>query len=169
MGLDHGTELAMAKFRAACAKLHTALAEAQRAADVVQARIESSTGSVYAPQRLHCIQTVVAEHFGYTRDRMLRRDRHHEIARARMTAMLLCRDLTRYSLEAIARAFGGMDHAAVMNACRQIPSRASVDADFAAELAAVRAKVVAALCSFGPACTVTAPHVVPSESLSSQL
>lgn len=53
--------------------------------------------------------------------------RHRSIARPRMLAMYLSRELTGASFPEIGHRFGGKDHTTVMNACRRIKTLASED------------------------------------------
>lgn len=136
---------ALLQFRVRMTELHRALQAAEAAAFVLEGRLGVAVGEVPAPPRIHRIQEVVADHFGFTRARMLRRDRHQDVARTRMVAMTLCRELTRYSLESIGLAFGGMDHGTVISAAKAIGTRVELYPDFAGEVAVVRGKVTRAL------------------------
>lgn len=115
------------------------------AADVLRVTLEAAAGEVHADPRIAQIQAIVAEHFGCTVERMLRRDRHAEVALARQTAMTLAREFTSFTLERIASDFGGFDHNTVIHAVRAVDSRASTDGEFADSLFLVRAKVKATL------------------------
>jgi chromosomal replication initiator protein len=62
----------------------------------------------------------VAEVFGVTVDRLLGRDRSHDIALPRQVAMYLLRAESNFSLPQIGNALGGRDHTTVMYACDKV-------------------------------------------------
>jgi len=136
---------ALSRYRSAMGTLTRALAEAQQAADVLAARLTAASVGVQASPRVTAIQTVVAEHFGYTRERLLRRERTAGLALARQTAMTLCRGLLNLPLVSVGLQFGGMDHGTVQHACRAVRDRLQTDAEFAAIFAELTHKARAAL------------------------
>jgi hypothetical protein len=69
------------------------------------------------------------------------RSRTRTIVRPRHVACFLCRKLTATSLSEIGRHVGGTDHAAVLHAVRKIERRIGDDADLAAQVAAIKAKL----------------------------
>jgi Bacterial dnaA protein helix-turn-helix/GcrA cell cycle regulator len=69
------------------------------------------------------------------------RRRTLRIVRPRHVACFLCRKLTATSLSEIGRHVGGTDHAAVLHAVRKIERRIGEDADLAAQVAAIRARL----------------------------
>lgn len=69
------------------------------------------------------------------------RSRTRTIVRPRHVACFLCRKLTATSLSEIGRRVGGTDHAAVLHAVRKIERRIGEDADLAAHVAAIKAKL----------------------------
>jgi chromosomal replication initiator protein len=73
------------------------------------------------------IQRIVAEAFNVPTWTMTARDRQEHIARPRMIAMRLARDITGQTLQAIGDAFGGRDHGTVHRACREVRDWVSVD------------------------------------------
>jgi chromosomal replication initiator protein len=62
----------------------------------------------------------VSEVFGVTVDRILGRDRSHDVALPRQIAMYLLREEANYSLPQIGDALGGRDHTTVMYACDKV-------------------------------------------------
>jgi chromosomal replication initiator protein len=66
------------------------------------------------------IQRVVCQYFHIPDDLLRGKSRKKEIASARMVAMYLAKELTRYSLKSIGLHFGGRDHTTVIHAVRQI-------------------------------------------------
>jgi chromosomal replication initiator protein len=73
-----------------------------------------------APPTITAIQTAACSHFGLTREELLSRSRAERIVWPRQAAMYLAKELTEYSLPAIAREFAGRDHTTVMHACRRV-------------------------------------------------
>lgn len=110
-------------------------------------RVAFEASANYASQAgpVACIQHLVAEQCGFTRERILERDRHEAVALARMIAMKLCRDLTGLGLKTIGAEFGDYDHGTVSWACRSITNRMATDSIFAARFGSIRARVVKAL------------------------
>jgi len=80
-------------------------------ADLLPRRTEVEPGEV--------VQTV-ADAFGIPIDRMLSRERTHEIALPRQIAMYLLREESNISLPQIGEALGGRDHTTVMYGCDKI-------------------------------------------------
>ena len=112
-----------------------------QAMEVARAAIGAEGCVVRSASKIEKIQHLVADHFGFTRPRLLTRDRHADLALARQVAMSLCRELTRYDLSRIGRDFGGFDHGTVIHAVKAVRSRSEVDADFAATLTEIRERV----------------------------
>ena len=94
--------------------------------------------------QISVIRGVVAAHFGFTSEQMLKPDRRAKMAWARMVAMFLCRELTACSLEQIGADFK-RDHGCVMNACKVVHLRCTNDdhdgRQCAAEVLTLRAKL----------------------------
>ena len=61
------------------------------------------------------IITIVAEHYGFTKDQLVQSSRKKEIVYPRQIAMYLCRSMTSLSLQAIGTALGKKDHTTVMH------------------------------------------------------
>jgi len=76
------------------------------------------------------IQRIVAEAFGVPAWTMTARDRQEHIARPRMIAMAITRDLTRLSLHDIGKAFGGRDHTTVLHAYNAVCDWATIEKGF---------------------------------------
>jgi chromosomal replication initiator protein len=70
--------------------------------------------------RLDNVLQSVSEVFGITVDRLLGRDRSHDVALPRQIAMYLLREEANYSLPQIGDALGGRDHTTVMYACDKV-------------------------------------------------
>jgi chromosomal replication initiator protein len=87
------------------------------------------------------IQEAVAEKLGVTLDVMLSPSRSAPIVRARQIAMYLTRELTDFSLPAIAATFNRRDHTTVMHAIRKIDRRALEDAALSRSLEELRASL----------------------------
>jgi chromosomal replication initiator protein len=63
---------------------------------------------------------LVAKTFGLTPERLLGRDRSHDVALPRQVAMYLLREEGNISLPQIGAAMGGRDHTTVMYACEKV-------------------------------------------------
>ena len=61
------------------------------------------------------IISIVAEHYGFTREQLISPNRHKEIVYPRQIAMYLCRNMTSLSLQAIGTALGKKDHTTIMH------------------------------------------------------
>ncbi|MGA9531175.1 MAG: chromosomal replication initiator protein DnaA [Anaerolineales bacterium] len=81
---------------------------------------------------------VVAEHFGVDEDRMLSRDRSHDVALPRQVAMFLIRKETESSLPAIGKILGGRDHTTVMYGCEKIGDLIETDDRLRRQVMAIR-------------------------------
>jgi chromosomal replication initiator protein len=73
------------------------------------------------------IQELVACSFGLSRQSLISSSRAATPLRARQLAIYLTRETTDLSLPQIGRAFGGRDHATVLNSLRRTEARAKVD------------------------------------------
>lgn len=87
------------------------------------------------------VQHAVAERFGVPLIEMSSHRRGRAVARPRQVAMYLTRELTKLSLPAIGRRFGGRDHTTVMHACRVVEQLAVQDPNFAAVVADLRQRI----------------------------
>lgn len=75
------------------------------------------------------IQEATCELFGLTREELVSPSRAARIVWPRQLAMYLAREMTDESLPAIGRAFGGRNHATVLNAVRRTGDRIEGDRD----------------------------------------
>jgi chromosomal replication initiator protein len=87
------------------------------------------------------IQEAVAEKLGVTLEALLSPSRSAPIVRARQIAMYLMRELTDFSLPAIAATFNRRDHTTVLHAIRKVDRRALEDAGLARTLEELRASL----------------------------
>lgn len=102
--------------------------------------------------RMEEIQRVVAHRYNLRRIDLLSSRRTANVVRPRQVAMYLAKTLTLRSLPEIGRRFGGRDHTTVLHAVRKIGEMVRNDAQFAAEIAAVRAAVLALPTLVAPLC-----------------
>lgn len=114
-------------------------AELQR--NAIAAAAAKLENDITAP-RLHTIadiQAAVCAHYHVSRIDLISHRRTADIVLPRQVAMYFAKLLTLRSMPEIARHFGGRDHTTVLHGVRKIVNRVAVDADFAAEIAAVKA------------------------------
>lgn len=111
----------------------------------LELRMEVEAGTVHAGPVITAVQSTVAEFYGIPVEAMRSKQRPDHIAHPRQVAMKLCRDNGRFSLGQIGAAFGGRDHGTVIHACQAVKSRCETDAAYAADVAAVSAKVASAV------------------------
>jgi chromosomal replication initiator protein len=90
------------------------------------------------------IQAAVADSFQLSREELISESRAARVTWPRQLAIQLSRDLTGESLQAIGRAFGGRNHATVMHACKRVADRTTQSPEAAADLARIRALLIAA-------------------------
>ncbi|MDD5370663.1 MAG: chromosomal replication initiator protein DnaA [Anaerolineaceae bacterium] len=81
---------------------------------------------------------VVAKTFGLTPERLLGRDRSHDVALPRQVAMYLLREEGNISLPQIGAAIGGRDHTTVMYACEKVADMLVRDDRFRRQLLNIR-------------------------------
>jgi Bacterial dnaA protein helix-turn-helix/GcrA cell cycle regulator len=93
------------------------------------------------PLTIRSIMQAVAAFYRISVLDIASRSRTGNIVRPRHVACFLCRKLTAMSLSEIGRRVGGTDHAAVLHAVRKIERRIGEDADLAAQVAAIRARL----------------------------
>lgn len=87
------------------------------------------------------IMEAVAAHFGIKVADLKGKRRSRSIVHPRQIAMYLARELTDASLPRIGEEFGGRDHTTVMHACEKIRKDQQVDAQLAATLRAITARL----------------------------
>lgn len=75
------------------------------------------------------IQRVVADYYKIKISELLSKRRYRSLVRPRHIAMSLSRELTNHSLPEIGQAFGGRDHATVVNGCRKIKELRDTNVD----------------------------------------
>ncbi len=80
------------------------------------------------------IKKSVAQYFHITIKMLEGKRRNKEIVMPRFIAMYLARKYTKETLQSIGDAFGGRDHAGVINACSKIEERLSEDMAFKNEM-----------------------------------
>jgi chromosomal replication initiator protein len=103
---------------------------------------------VIAPQSarlqdtVEAIQEAVGESLEVPRAALVGPNRTAGPLRARQLAIYLCREMTDLSLPQIGRAFGGRDHATVLNAIRRVEERRAVgDSELEQQLERLRADI----------------------------
>jgi chromosomal replication initiator protein len=94
------------------------------------------------PPSIATIQRVTADHFGVTVTDLISHRKGTAIVRPRQLAMFLSREMTGNSLPAIGRKFGNRDHSTVIHALQQIVNLRERDADLAADVLAIKGKVL---------------------------
>ena len=87
---------------------------------------------------IEAIQKTVADHFEIKISDILGKTRPKNIANPRMVAMYLSRDMTEHSLPEIGDAFGGRNHATVINAVKRIASMCEEDEDMKRNVSVIR-------------------------------
>lgn len=90
------------------------------------------------------ILRTVSEVFGVTIDRLLGRDRSHDVALPRQVAMYLLRQESHFSLPQIGDALGGRDHTTVMYACDKVADLLERDDRLRRQVIKVREQVYGA-------------------------
>ncbi len=87
---------------------------------------------------VEAVQKAVAGHFRVRVAELKGRRRHQAIARPRMIAMYLSRELSGASFPEIGLRFGGRDHSTVISACRRIESISQQDENISAAVDSLR-------------------------------
>ena len=97
-----------------------------------------------APQQLtvEAIQKAVAGYFSVRITDLKGQRRHKGVARPRMIAMYLSRELTGSSFPEIGLRFGGKDHSTVINACRRMAEMQTTDPELRTIIESLRAQLV---------------------------
>jgi chromosomal replication initiator protein len=91
---------------------------------------------------VEAVQKAVAGHFRVRVAELKGRRRHQAIARPRMIAMFLSRELSGASFPEIGLRFGGRDHSTVISACRRIETISAQDAQISAAVAQLRQRLL---------------------------
>jgi chromosomal replication initiator protein len=97
-----------------------------------------------APITVEAVQKAVAQLFSVRIADLKGQRRHKGIARPRMIAMYLSRELTGASFPEIGLRFGGKDHSTVINACKRMTSIQQEDPELRATITQLRAQLVGA-------------------------
>ncbi len=92
-----------------------------------------ASAGINARPRIAAIQDVICLAYALEPGVMTTHARPQHYAQPRQTAMALCRELTKYSLEEIGRCFGGRDHGTIIHACECVRSRVETETSFRAE------------------------------------
>jgi len=88
------------------------------------------------------IISVVSEHYGVPRIDIISQRRTAAVIKPRHVAVYLARVLTVQSLPEIGRRFGGRDHTTILSAYRRTSGLIEHDPGFAAEVEALRLKIL---------------------------
>ena len=96
------------------------------------------TAEAPPPLTIETIQKTVANHFSVRIADLKGPRRHKGIARPRMIAMYLSRELTSASFPEIGMRFGGKDHSTVINACKRIGALQAQEPELAANVKSLR-------------------------------
>lgn len=91
---------------------------------------------------IHHIQWAVCQHYGVRRAELIGQRRQKPLVWARQVACYLAATLTGNSYPAIGRQFGNRDHTTIIAARNAVERRMAADPPVAAEVEAVRAKVM---------------------------
>ncbi|HFE44627.1 MAG TPA: chromosomal replication initiator protein DnaA [Nannocystis exedens] len=102
-----------------------------------------TTQRQHAPLTIETIQKLVATHFAIRIADLKGPRRHKGIARPRMIAMYLARELTPASFPEIGLRFGGKDHSTVINACKRIRALQALEPELAANVRTLRQQLCA--------------------------
>jgi chromosomal replication initiator protein len=95
-----------------------------------------------APDTVEAIQAAVSSSYDLPRSTLTGPSRATAPLRARQLAIYLCRELTDLSLPQIGRAFGGRDHATILNAIRRVEERrAAADPETCSRLEQLREEI----------------------------
>jgi chromosomal replication initiator protein len=86
------------------------------------------------PVTIADVQRRVADDFGVSIAELTSPSRAARVAWPRQVAMHIARELTRASLPAIGRAFGGRNHATVVYACKRVSDRALAEPEVSATI-----------------------------------
>ena len=90
---------------------------------------------------VEAVQKAVASHFSVRIADLKGPRRHKGIARPRMIAMYLSRELTGSSYPEIGLRFGGKDHSTVINACRRMAEIQETDPELRAAIDSIRTQL----------------------------
>jgi chromosomal replication initiator protein len=111
-------------------------------AEFVRATLGKTGANDRPPISVDAVQKAVAAYFSVKVVDLKGKRRHRGIARPRMIAMYLCRQLTNASFPEIGMRFGGKDHSTVINACKRIESLQEDDEDLRNVVESLRGQLV---------------------------
>ena len=112
-------------------------------AEFVRSVLGKTNAVERAPITVDAVQKAVAAYFSVKVADLKGKRRHRGIARPRMIAMYLCRQLTDASFPEIGMRFGGKDHSTVINACKRIESLQEDDEDLRGVVESLRGQLSA--------------------------
>ncbi len=104
----------------------------------------AETERLNAPITVEAVQKLVAQYFSVRISDLKGPRRHKGIARPRMIAMFLSRELTGSSFPEIGMRFGGKDHSTVINACKRMTAISQEDPELRATISQLRSQLVRA-------------------------
>ncbi len=84
---------------------------------------------------------IVADHYGITVDDMRSKNRSKTIAFPRQVAMYFCKNMTRYSWEAIGTFLGGKDHSTIIHGCKKIEQAYDNDPEIKQQIDTISKKI----------------------------
>lgn len=116
-----------------------------KAASELMNRLYIATSTSCNKNEIEAIQSIVRRHYELPKWAMTAHCRPESIARPRMVAMYLCRELTKRPLEEIGASFGGRDHSTVVYAHSMVNLRKQMEPAFASQLAYLREACTKAL------------------------
>jgi len=105
------------------------------------------------------IQRITCEQFGLSLNELRGHRRARQFARPRQMAMSLAMELTRCSLPAIGRQFGGRDHTTVLHARQKVDQLCHEDGAFAHRYVGLRAAILAEIPTADGGAVVLASHM----------
>lgn len=120
---------------------------ALRSVPITQEFVRDVIGDTATPRAatqltVEAIQKTVASYFSVRLTDLKGQRRHRGIARPRMIAMYLSRELTGSSYPEIGLRFGGKDHSTVINACRRMAEIQTTDAELRSIIETLRGQLV---------------------------
>ncbi len=109
--------------------------------DLAKEVIESYVQRSYKEVNVSNIQTLVADHFNLSVERLTSKTRKREVVTARQLAMHLCKNLTQEPLKSIGDQFGGRDHSTVIYSLKAVQDLLDTDKEFRDTVAALEKKI----------------------------
>ena len=90
---------------------------------------------------IQLIVETVAEYYNITLDQMMSKKRSSDIARPRMIAMYLAKNMTDSTLDAIGASLGGRDHATVIHGVNKISDDIMNSTEFSQQIETIKKKI----------------------------